>query len=998
MRKIRCAFIILFPVFFVLALVAQAQEPRASFVSGEKPLTAPSSRAAAEIARDYLGSAAGQMNLSTQDLDSLFVAKQYKTAHNGVTHLVYRQQFQGIEVFNAEWVTNLDRDGSIVSAGGMLYGAPGIIPVPASTSSLRAVRAAVAEVNPRLGAAYAPFMSSRPARRANAVAYAAGDFGGDIEGRLVWYAVRGALQLAWVMTVIDEDGVSSYDVAVEETSGAVIGKQALTAFFQAPPKGLVYDKGSPQPTPAGVAVSAPPPFVDRVSVPLVGDLAASPLGWVANHETAGNNVIVGENRLGLTLIRPVPTAAPSGDFSFPLTTGPGAPDPILFADAANVNLFYWVNRAHDLHYQFGFDEAAGNFQTENFGRGGVGGDAVFAYTHYAASGTVGPSLRNAFFGPISDDGARSQLAMFVGYSSAAGYFTDSALDADVIVHEYTHGVSGRLVRLGYTTFQGRAMGEAWSDFFALEYLLPDGAPPDGVYPAAEYYFVLFGAGLRTHPFSTRTDVNPLTYADLGAVTTLGPEVHDDGEIWVEALVEARANLIQQFGEKEGRRRIRFLVLDGMKLSVPAPSMVDMRDAILLADRVDFQGASQGQLWAAFAKRGLGALAYSISGDSVHIVPSFDLPSPTGKLKFFDDPLVAGETVRVMLADSNYSQPTVRIQLTGSAGDLEDMLVRRVGSVYFGSILSSRNVVTKQNGTLNLVPGDSISAYYVDFDPGSGPAKLIQTTVSSRPAYAISTFAPSFSFSNETRITATRSPVTFTLPFDFPFFSKTYRSLTIYPLGALGFGFSAFTNFFTPGCNDSTELARLPAVAPLFVNLTFGTAQPNEGIYVSFPGRGALTIRWAAETLTSFPAGEPVNVAVTLTDDGVIRYFYGPGNANFTTTLNGSSCGQSPVIGISNGHESFTQSVVLPSLTNGLSLRFDPPFNFSSFPVATVERPASGEVVRGVLTVSGIAYDPDVAVSRVDVFIDGVERAVTGPNVARTDFCAQQNVRNCPIVG
>jgi hypothetical protein len=623
---------------------------------------------------------------------------------------------------------------------------------------------------------------------------------------------------------------------------------------------------------------------------------------------------------------------------------------------------------------------------------------VNAYTHYAASATVGPSLNNAFFSVANlDDGGPAQMAMFVGYSTAAGYFTDSALDANVIIHEYTHGVSLRLVRLGYSTFQGASMGEAWSDFFGLEYLVPAGAPPDGVYPAGEYFFALFGPGLRTHPFSTRTDVNPLTYADLGAVNANGPEVHADGEIWVEALLDARANLIQQFGETEGRRRIRLLVLDGMKLSVPAPSMVDMRDAILLADRVDFKGESQGQLWAAFAKRGLGALAYATSGDSVHVVPSFDLPSPTGKLKFFDDPLVGGETVRVLLADSNNNQPVVRIQLTGSAGDLEDLLLHRVGSVYFGSIPSSRNVVNKQNGTLNLIPGDAASAYYVDYDPGGEPAKLIQTTVNSRPPYAIFATAPSFSFTNETRITNVRAPVTLTLPFEFPFFSKKYRSMTIYPTGVLGFGFSAFTSLFRGGCNDITELARFPAVAPLFANLNFGAAQPNEGIFVSFLGR-SVTIRWAAETVTPFGAGDPVNFAVTLTDDGVIQYFYGSGNASFNNLVLGSTCGQSPVIGISNGHEAFTQSVLLSNLTNGVSLRFDPPFNFSSVPVAIVERPSRGETVRGVLTVSGIAYDPDATVSRVDVFIDGVQRVVAGVNVSRPDFCAQQNVRGCPIVG
>src|SRR5262249_49475161 len=161
---------------------------------------------------------------------------------------------------------------------------------------------------------------------------------------------------------------------------------------------------------------------------------------------------------------------------------------------------------------------------------------------------------------------------------------------------------------------------------------------------------------RTRPYSTDIGINPLTYADIGHVIFAGPEVHADGEIWVEALWEARASLIRQFGEKEGRRRIRQLVIDGLMLSPPSPSMVDARDAILLADRVDFEGTSQNQLWSAFAKRGLGALAHSDGGDTLHVVPSFDVPSSTGKLKFYENTFVAGEPVRLILSDINLSEP------------------------------------------------------------------------------------------------------------------------------------------------------------------------------------------------------------------------------------------------------------------------------------------------------------------------------------------------------
>lgn len=254
---------------------------------------------------------------------------------------------------------------------------------------------------------------------------------------------------------------------------------------------------------------------------------------------------------------------------------------------------------------------------------------------------------------------------------------------------------------------------------------------------------------------------------------------------------------------------------------------------------------QSQIWAAFARRGLGVLAHAASGDTTHILASFETPSQTGRLKIYDDPLVAGETVRVLLADSNYTQPTAKIQVTGSSGDLEDVLLRRTGSLYFGSIPSSRAVVARQNGVLNLTTGDAISAFYVDFEREPGQAQLISASAGVRPPYTLTSAPPSFTFSGETRLTAERAQVRLALPFEFPFFSQKHRTAVIYPTGVIGSGFSAFTNLFRPGCNDAAELARFPAIAPLFANLTFGSAQPNEGVYVS-TAPGQITFRWAAE--------------------------------------------------------------------------------------------------------------------------------------------------------
>lgn len=52
--------------------------------------------------------------------------------------------------------------------------------------------------------------------------------------------------------------------------------------------------------------------------------------------------------------------------------------PANYRSAATTNLFYWTNLAHDIFYRYGFDEANGNFQINNFGKGGAGNDYLRA--------------------------------------------------------------------------------------------------------------------------------------------------------------------------------------------------------------------------------------------------------------------------------------------------------------------------------------------------------------------------------------------------------------------------------------------------------------------------------------------------------------------------------------------------------------------------------------------------------------------------------------------
>src|SRR5207253_1313229 len=93
---------------------------------------------------------------------------------------------------------------------------------------------------------------------------------------------------------------------------------------------------------------------------------------------------------------------------------------------------------------------------------------------------------------------------------------------------------------------------------------------------------------------------------------------------------------------------------------------------------------------------------------------------------------------------------------------------------------------------------------------------------------------------------------------------------------------------------------------------------------------------------------------------------------------------------------------LRTYSNAPTFTLYPPFNATTLPEAILERPTKDETVRGVMRVSGIAYDPGFSnqtfLSRVDVFVDGIERSVVSAALARPDYCATNQVPGCPTVG
>ncbi|WP_333851993.1 T9SS-dependent M36 family metallopeptidase [Epilithonimonas sp.] len=127
-----------------------------------------------------------------------------------------------------------------------------------------------------------------------------------------------------------------------------------------------------------------PTFGSRTIVTNPWDLTASPEGWHSNGtsnftNTYGNNVLayVDNNASNSAGFSPVSSTTGSLTFDFPF-----AESATLSAydnrASAVTNLFYANNMIHDIMYKFGFTESTRNFQSNNFGKGGAGNDAVRA--------------------------------------------------------------------------------------------------------------------------------------------------------------------------------------------------------------------------------------------------------------------------------------------------------------------------------------------------------------------------------------------------------------------------------------------------------------------------------------------------------------------------------------------------------------------------------------------------------------------------------------------
>jgi hypothetical protein len=157
-------------------------------------------------------------------------------------------------------------------------------------------------------------------------------------------------------------------------------------------------------------------------------VAASPNGWhnasttvggstaaVLYNYSRGNNVFAYSDYTNVNPSTPTTYANASAgtypNLTFDYAYGGNGVAPTTYINAAISNLFYQNNIMHDLWYQYGFNELNRNFQAANYGRGGVGNDAVNAEAQDASQAAT-PALNNANFSTPSE-GGKPRMQMYL---------------------------------------------------------------------------------------------------------------------------------------------------------------------------------------------------------------------------------------------------------------------------------------------------------------------------------------------------------------------------------------------------------------------------------------------------------------------------------------------------------------------------------------------------------------------------------------------------------
>lgn len=588
------------------------------------------------------------IGLTNGDLLNVIVSDAYVNSMSG-TQLVYLQQaYMGLPVYN-QILQLAFKNNQLLSKSGMF-----ISNIEKQATTKSPAPAVAVKIAARTAIASKGFVSKEQLdiklKGEEKINFGKIDVSKEnLTAQLMWVPMEGeaGVALAWQINFSPITTPDNWLIRVDANTNRIIDETNLTVHcnFDHPAADLTHPLITPPVQHIKSLTSTSPEIVNGAFYRVVPYPAESPLhnggapvlrsnpwllaggnasslkwhsdGAADYNYTRGNNVWAYHDRLNnnspnITRSAMSTTVSDPLEFDFlpDLTQAPVQTTPVQNQQFNITNLFYWNNIIHDLAYQYGFDEPAGNFQVNNQGRGGLGNDFV------RAEAQDGGGTNNANFNTPADGGS-GVMQMYLWNGSPQ---KDGDADNGIIIHEFAHGISNRLT--GGPAQAGclgnnEQMGEGWSDFFALMAThdwatasSTDGfAKPRGIGTYASGQATT-GGGIRPRRYTTNMAINEITYA--GLPQQVAP--HGVGFVWCTMLWDMTWEIIQVAGINPnlfnpggvgGNSIALKLVTEGMKLQPCSPGFIDGRDAILMADQLLYGGTYRCAIVAAFARRGLG---------------------------------------------------------------------------------------------------------------------------------------------------------------------------------------------------------------------------------------------------------------------------------------------------------------------------------------------------------------------------------------------------------
>lgn len=395
---------------------------------------------AASAALAYVQANKQALGLTGSDVNDVVVSSVAPNAHSGATQVYLQQRYRGIDVYAGVLTVTLDRTGAVVGTGNRFVANLASLAggQNARKAAVEAAQAAAGHVNLKPTKALTVLQARGGA--AGAVVLSDGGISRKpIEASLAWMPLDNAVRLAWVVEIEELGGDHWWQVFVDAETGASLGQHDLIVHDSASAiaSAIAHASGTASalptftPTDGSAYRVFPLPLEsptdgDRSLVTNAADPTGSPFGWhdtdgAAGPEftrTRGNNVHAYADRDNNNSVDPGsdPDGGPGLFFDFPLDLNAR---PLDSQPAIVTNLFYWNNIVHDVLYRYGFDEASGNFQVNNYGKGGAGNDDV------RAEAQDGSGRNNANFGtPV--DGQRPRMQMFEWRSALPNPITVTA--------------------------------------------------------------------------------------------------------------------------------------------------------------------------------------------------------------------------------------------------------------------------------------------------------------------------------------------------------------------------------------------------------------------------------------------------------------------------------------------------------------------------------------------------------------------------------------------